>query len=185
MVRMSTLDERAAIRFQLALPGLPALTVGLSQLKTDIGDWTKFWMQRFAPLFYVHVQQDFVLEGGGSGASWAPLSPAYAQWKASRFPGRGILVRSGALKASLSGPEAPRSVFRPGPTSLDIGTRVPYALHHQVGSSRMPQRPPLRVSPAFMRAVGLHMRSHIQEAWVERRTAFIADVRAGLSERLR
>lgn len=174
------MSDPAALRLTLGLPGLPALSVGLSRLRTDISDWTKFWTERFAPFFYRMVQQDFVLEGGASGASWAALSPAYAAWKAQHFGGRGILVRSGALKASVSGPDAAGAIFRPGPTALEIGTSVPYAMYHQIGGARLPQRPPLRVNAAFMSVVGKDLQKFVQDAWTERRKAFTADVAAGI-----
>lgn len=163
----------SALDFTVALPGLPALTVGLSRLRTDIADWTPFWRDVFAPTFYRWVQQDFVLEGGGSGSSWAPLSPAYAAWKQQHYPGKGILVRSGALKASLSGPDADQAIFRPTPTSLEIGSTVPYGIYHQLGG-RLPQRPPLRVNEAFMRTMGKSLQVYVQQAWVKRRAEALA-----------
>lgn len=174
------MSDRAALRLTLALPGLPALSVGLSRLRTDISDWTTFWTERFAPFFYDQVQRDFVLEGGNSGASWAPLSPLYAAWKAKQFPGRGILVRSGALKASLASSGGPGAVFRTTPTALEIGTSVPYAMFHQQGTGSMPQRPPLRVNAAFMSVVGKDLQKFVQDAWAERRKDFVADVQAGI-----
>lgn len=176
--------DRAALRLTLALPGLPALSVGLSRLRTDISDWTTFWRERFAPFFYDQIQRDFVLEGGNSGASWAPLSPAYAAWKAQQFPGRGILVRSGALKASLASPDAAGAIFRTTPTALEVGTSVPYAMAHQIGTSRMPQRSPLRVNAAFMSVVGKDLQKFVQDAWTARRQAFVSDVKSGINEGL-
>lgn len=178
------MTDRAALRLTLSLPGLPSLSIGLSRLRTDIADWTDFWRTRFAPLFYVRTTQDFILEGGASGDRWAPLSPRYAAWKASRFPGAGILVRSGALKASLSGPTAPLAVFRPGPTSLDIGTGVGYARFHQLGTVRMPQRPPIRADAVFMRQLGKELQQHVQAVWALRRREFIDDVKTGIAEGL-
>lgn len=168
--------SRSALDFTVALPGLPALTVGLSRLRTDIADWTPFWRDEFAPFFYRWVQQDFVLEGGGSGASWVPLSPAYAAWKSQHYPGRGILVRSGALKASLAGPDAPQAIFRPAATSLAIGTTVSYGIAHQApkAGSRLPQRPPLRVNDAFMRTMGKSLQRYVQQAWARRRAEALA-----------
>lgn len=188
----------AALWLTVALPGLQALSVGLSRLRADISDWTAFWRDRFGPSFYRQILEDFVLEGGSSGQRWAPLSSAYAAWKASRFPGAGILVRSGQLKASLLGPDAPHAIFRPGPTSLEVGTSVPYAIYHQTGAQWMkhnagrafgtnvvlPQRPPIRLTPAFMRVVGQNLQRFVQDAWTLRRQAFIADVKAGVSEGL-
>jgi hypothetical protein len=102
------------------------------------------------------VQTDFATEGAQSGSRWAPLSPKYAAWKQQHYPGRGILLREGALKASLAGPDAPQAIFRMAPTSLEIGTSVRYALAHQNPrpGSRLPQRPPMRVTAAFMTVVG-------------------------------
>lgn len=175
-------DDRAALRLSLALPGLPALSVGLSRLRTDIADWTQFWRERFAPGFYRSVLEDFVLEGAGSGGRWAPLSPAYAKWKASRFPGAGILVASGALKASLTRADGPLSIFRPSATSLEIGTSVPYAIYHQLGGAHLPQRPPMRVTPAFMAVVGKGLQQFVQDAWTLRRQQFAADAKSGMGE---
>lgn len=189
--------DRAALRLTLALPGLPALSVGLSRLRTDISDWTTFWRERFAPFFYYTIQQDFVLEGGASGTSWAALSPAYAAWKRKQFPGKGILVRSGALKASLASKDAAGAIFRATPTDLEVGTSVPYARYHQYGTrerigflqlgtlgSGMPQRPPMRVNAAFMGVVGKDLQKFVQDAWKERRKDFAADVQSGLNSGL-
>lgn len=163
-----------ALKFTIAMPGLPALSVALSRLRTDIADWTRFWTEEFAPYFYRNVQQDFVLEGGASGESWAPLSAQYAAWKAMHYPGTGILVRGGALKASLAGPDAPDAVFRPTATSLEIGTSVGYAQYHQFGTGRMPQRPPMRVNDAFMRVIGKSLQKFVQARWQERRAEMLA-----------
>lgn len=167
---------RTALDLTIAMPGLPALTVGLSRLRTGIADWTPFWRDEFAPFFYRYVQQDFVLEGGGSGASWAELSPKYAAWKQRHFPGRGILVREGALKASLAGVEAVGAIFRPTATALEIGTSVPYAIYHQAPrpGSRLPQRPPMRVNDAFMTVVGKSLQQYVQKAWTRRRGEMLA-----------
>lgn len=175
------MSDPAALRLTLAFPGLPELSVGLSRLRTDIADWTKFWTERFAPFFYRMVQQDFVLEGGASGASWAPLSPAYAAWKAEHFPGKGILVRSGALKASLAAADAPGAIFRTTPTSLELGTSARGALYHQLGGKHLPQRPPMRVSAAFMSTVGKDLQKFVQEAWQLRRQEFVAAAKAGMA----
>jgi len=158
-----------AIKLTIALPGLQPLSVALSRLRTDISDWTTFWTQRFAPFFYQNVLQDFVLEGGQSGESWAPLSPGYAAWKQRVAPGAGLLVRTGLLKSSLTRPDGPESVYRVTPTSLEIGTSVSYAMYHQMGTRRMPARPPMRVNEAFMRVVGKDLQAYVQETWQRRR----------------
>lgn len=170
---------RSALDFTIALPGLQPLTVGLSRLRTDIADWTPFWQAELAPAFYRWVQDDFVLEGGNSGTTWAALSPKYAAWKAQHYPGRGILVRSGALKAALAGPTAPQAIFRPSATSVEIGTSIPYALPHQTGGRHLPQRPPLRVNDAFMRTMGKSLQRYVQQQWTKRRAEMLAATTSG------
>lgn len=150
-----------AFTFTVALPGLDALSIGLSRMREDIADWREFWLKRFIPLFRRYVLEDFVIEGARSGSRWAALSPGYAAWKAEHAPGKGILVLSGALKASLVGDGA-GSVVRATATSLEIGTTVPYAMYHQTGTRHMPQRPPLRVNMAFMTAVGGEMNRFVE-----------------------
>lgn len=150
-----------AFTFTVALPGLPALAIGLSRIREDISDWRPFWRERFVPAFRRQVLEDFVSEGAHSGSRWAALSPAYAAWKRRHAPGRGILVLSGAMKASLVG-EGPGAIVRLTATTADVGTSVPYALFHQRGTRRMPQRPPMRITPRFLEVVGADM-----NRWVE------------------
>lgn len=184
----------SALEFTLALPGLDAITVGLSRFRTDIADWRPFWDESFAPFFYRNVATDFVLEGGNSGPRWAPLSPAYAAWKQAHYPGRGILERTSALKVSVTSRTGPGAIYRSMPDSLEIGTSVPYAGYHQHGATwsprprggslahrlthglfhgtttaRLPQRPFLRVDPPFMKVVGKSLQRFVQAAWVKRR----------------
>ncbi len=154
-----------ALVMTVSLPGLPSYSVGLSRLRAAIADWRPFWTDTFAPFFYREVLTDFVLEGGNSGDRWAPLASGYAKWKSAHYPGAGMLVRSGALKAALTSSTAEHAIFRATSDSLEIGTDLPYAMYHQRGTRRMPQRPPLRVNEAFMRVVGRSMQQYVQQAW--------------------
>ncbi len=89
----------------------------------------------------------FATEGASSGSMWAPLSAGYRAWKLRAYPGRGILVRTGRLRGSLtSGGGGGIRVITP--RRGEIGTAVPYARYHQSGTSRMPARPVIRLSPA-------------------------------------
>lgn len=90
----------------------------------------------------------FDAEGAAQGyGSWAPLSPKYAEQKRRDGFTGGILVRTGKLKASLSSVGA-GSITKITPSSLEIGTSIPYAKYHQGGTRRMPARPPIRVTDA-------------------------------------
>lgn len=102
--------------------------------------------QYIAEDFHQLEAQQFATEGG-LGRPWPPLSPAYAAWKAKHFPGAPILVRTGRLRASLTG-KTGDTVEVLEPQILRIGTRVPYAIFHQTGTVKMPPRPPIVISEA-------------------------------------
>lgn len=79
------------------------------------------------------------------GPGWAALSPAYAAYKSHRYPGKGILVASGNLRDSLS--HASSVVQGMSPTTLTLGSTVPYGKYHQHGTARMPARKPIDMQP--------------------------------------
>lgn len=157
--------------FSITMPGLPALQVGLDRLRHDITDWTSFWTDSFAPLFYREMVDQFVSEGALTGDRWAPLSPAYEIWKRKHFPGAGILMRSGQLKDSLMGSDAPGAIFRATSDSLEIGTSVGHGRYHQLGTRRLPQRPPLRVDQAFVTNIGRSLNKYVEKTWQSRLAA--------------
>jgi phage gpG-like protein len=91
---------------------------------------------KFERVFYAQERRIFKAQGI---PRWEPLQTRYAAWKASQYPGRGILVRDGRLMASLTR-RTRDTVFVPRPRSLQIGTRVPYSAIHQAGFGTTPQR---------------------------------------------
>lgn len=76
---------------------------------------------------------------------WAPLSPAYAAYKALKWGNKGILVASGRLEDSLTQATHPDFIYKPKKKSVTLGTKVPYASLHQTGTRQMPQRPPIEL----------------------------------------
>jgi phage gpG-like protein len=76
---------------------------------------------------------------------FAPLSPRYARYKAKRYPNAPILVRTGRLFRSLT-TNTDDTIADIQPDHLTFGTRVPYALYHQLGTRKMPARPPIKLS---------------------------------------
>jgi hypothetical protein len=80
----------------------------LAQLRLFVDDLRPFW-PLLVPVFIGWMGAQFATEGGWGGQTWAPLSPAYAQWKAAHYPGRSILIREGAMRRAASA-AAPRGV---------------------------------------------------------------------------
>lgn len=102
--------------------------------------------ERILPLLQDYT--DRYLEAGGAfegNLAFAPLSARYARWKARRYPNTPILTRTGRLRASLS-TLTDDSIAQIAPDRLTYGTKVPYALYHQMGTRKAPKRPPLRLS---------------------------------------
>jgi phage gpG-like protein len=96
--------------------------------------------------FHLQMQRRFRDEGaGGPSGRWVALDPEYAAWKAKKFPGKGILEATGALRESLTS-QGEGSVVSYGPNSVFIGSDVEYAEFHQTGTGRMPRRAPIAPS---------------------------------------
>jgi phage gpG-like protein len=97
----------------------------------------------------------FASQGGAEGAPWAPragaagVRPSHATRKTSRRERRSpLLQRTGALRDSLTRRGSSGAVENVAALSLALGSRVPYAVFHQLGTHRMPARPLLVLSEA-------------------------------------
>lgn len=93
-------------------------------------------------------REQFDTEGRYGSGDWAPLSPAYAAWKATARPGRPILVFDGLLRASLTD-ELAIDVIEAH--AMAVGSDVDYGLYHQHGTDRMPARPPVDLPESWRR----------------------------------
>lgn len=76
---------------------------------------------------------------------WAPLNPDYAARKKAEGYGSKILIRTGALKSSLTNTSDPGFFIKSTPRSMEIGTRAPYAKFLHNGAEYMPPRSPIRI----------------------------------------
>jgi hypothetical protein len=134
---------RRGFEFKMSVPGVEPVRVKLQGFTTAIGDFTPFWRDYAAPLLFDRAQRNIETRGGFAPYAWAPLSPGYAAWKAKRFPSQGLMRRTDRLFNSLSynnGAAGPGGIARFSKTHAEMGTSVPYAMHHQRGTRRMPQR---------------------------------------------
>lgn len=93
------------------------------------------------------VGEQFLTEGShGGGGRWAPLNPDYERWKDETYPGRPMLVRTGAMRAAfLADGERELTQSR---LTWGVDTQRDSEGHaiadrasaHQAGEGRMPQR---------------------------------------------
>lgn len=89
-------------------------------------------------------RQQFETEGRFAGPGWAPLSPAYAAWKAVHYPGRGILVAERDLRQAASRPDresTPTSLTLTIPWARLKGEDVELRWHQEGTTQGMPPRP--------------------------------------------
>ena len=107
-------------------------------------------LQAIADDFRQMIAQQFSSEGRAEGTPWAPRKSSGVRAMLRSPSGAGqappLLVRTGALLASLTEPNSPDHVEETNAESLTLGTRVPYAMFHQLGTRRMPARPIIVVS---------------------------------------
>lgn len=101
-------------------------------------DLTEFYQQQLKSFEQQEVER-FAKEGPG----WTALSPRYADWKARRYPGKGILRASDRLYKSLTG-DSPDAIRKATDKGMQFGSSVPYANRHNKGSRGMPKREFLR-----------------------------------------
>jgi hypothetical protein len=123
--------------FRMEVAGFEPVRVSLQRFGQRIRDFRPFWIEYFAPAYSRLLQRNFETEGEMVGG-WAPLSPAYAAWKAAHYPGKTILRRTDALFRSLNferGQPGPGGIFIAEARSLVVGTSVPYAQYHQTPGS--------------------------------------------------
>jgi hypothetical protein len=107
----------------------------LAKYAAFLTDLRPFW-PRVSTLFIGWMREQFESEGRFFGDSWAPLSADYLAWKQRVYPGKPILIATGALRKAASFPtrEATGS-------TLILRINDPKAPWHQEGTSRMPARP--------------------------------------------
>lgn len=74
----------------------------------------------------------FQTEGGVLGHPWARLMPEYQFYKARRYPGRGILERTGKMKKSYR--------HKSFDDYMVFANVAPYAIYHQKGAGSLPER---------------------------------------------
>ena len=94
---------------------------------------------------------------------WAPLSPKYAAWKATHFPGAPTLVRTGALFTSVAivGPEIDAH-----DTWATYSINGEIAKFHQYGTTKMPKREILIAPEIWIKELAEEIQDYVVEGLV-------------------
>ena len=116
-------------------------------LVTAVSDLRLFW-PRLVPVVTGWWSRQFSTSGAFGGRPWAPLTDPYAAYKATKAPGKPLLVYSSGLKRAAARPirtQSPRTLtltiddsdYGHGPKKV----KRSIVAFHQEGTSRMVARP--------------------------------------------
>ena len=130
---------------------LQRLAVAFERSGPAIANLGKYVFPRLSPVFEEAVKEQFDARGEGPVAgSWADLTPDYAAWKATAYPGQPLLERTGALRAALTSSGSPVALRAWSDTDFTFGSNgVEYASFHQTGTGKMVARPVFDFGPSF------------------------------------
>lgn len=124
----------------------------LAGKKSDPDKLRETFLAYWAKAFFTQVHAAFVQKSNGGtdqfNYSWAPLNKAYKRWKEKKLGHSRILIFTGLLEESLRPGKVSGSSYEPSrnqtfkmtPKGAVLGTTVPYAKYHQLGTQRIPQR---------------------------------------------
>lgn len=112
----------------------------INSFGASLNDFTEA-LDECADDFYKEMKKTFDTEGRSIGRPWKPLSPSYARTKAENGSTQGgILVRTGALKRSVTDRNDPNAVCEVHNMTLKLGSKVkteksniPLLILHQYG----------------------------------------------------
>jgi phage gpG-like protein len=124
------------------IEGETQLSRNLLLLAEKVKDWTPAFEQTAYELKSTFQNEVFDTEGGAIEESWAPLSKAYAYAKAKKYPGKGILERTGTMRNSFM------TLWRPDMAA--VWNDCEYFKYHQSNQPRhvLPRRVMIKLAEA-------------------------------------
>ena len=121
---------------RIAIGGFQEQINRLSRIERGIASFRMFFEERAKPLLIEEVEAIFAREG--ISPRWKPLAASTVAQKRREGLDNGILRRTGKLyRAYTGGSGASISI---SDTRFAYDVSVPYAIYHEDGTSRIPQR---------------------------------------------
>jgi len=105
----------------------------LESLPAKLQEATELTLQKSALEIEQRLKKQFQSEGEAYGEEWQPVKQKYLQWKRRQGYSEKTLHKTTTLSQSFS------SVVMP--FEARIGTEIPYAIFHEIGTRNMPARP--------------------------------------------
>lgn len=124
------------IGYSIEVANLPQVDAQFRHIRIGIETLKPLWKQ-FESQFHAEESDLF------SRAPWAPLSEGYAEQKRKQYGNKPILQATGTLLRSLTESKSRGNISRIDDLHAEFGSSIPYGIFHQLGTSVMPERPPL------------------------------------------
>ena len=124
----------------VTITGDKDLHAKLKRLGSKLDDYSGAMKDIGRSLASYYAGEAFASQGGVYGEVWAPLSPSYAIAKAKKYPGRGLLVRTGKMQQGFTATTNSHSAL--------ITNKVSYYKYHQ-----SPEEPRTRIPRRKMAGV--------------------------------
>ena len=133
------------LKISVQVNGIPETIASLQRVKQVLSTFEPELTSIGEYLMTFFSENVFASEGQIYGERWFDLSMEYEMWKVKHYPGRGILQASGTLQGG----------YRAMTTEnyLLIGNQTDYAIFHQLGTSKMPQRILLQIDQERQNAI--------------------------------
>jgi len=135
------------VRMRFAFYGEAQIDRTLERFELGAQDASPAW-EKMAESFLRAERRQFKSEGAYASGGWAPLSPRYAAWKATHYPGKPILRRTDDLWRSLTTGPAIRYISA---HQMILGSDVEYGKYHQRGGPNLPRRRPIELPESLRR----------------------------------
>ena len=153
---------------------LSALGPALAKLAAPPADYSPL-LKKIAVLLQAESKRAFAGSRSPEGEAWAPLKrprnrprDRKVRKKARGKPARDkVLVDTGLLMMSVTA-AGQGSVTEIGPTSVTVGTTVPYASYHARGTRRMVARPFLGVGEGALNLIETMTADFIRKELIRR-----------------
>ncbi|MBT3194806.1 MAG: hypothetical protein HN341_19840 [Verrucomicrobia bacterium] len=160
-----TMQSRTGVGVFFQVEGWEKMVRSVLEAKKRAGDMGPIW-ELVATDFAAEETQVFAHGGAWGGyTAWAPVQEKVAKAKARQGFQSAVLVGSGRLKNSLTQRGHPEFRYEPTPLTLKLGTRVPYASSHDEGTTHLPQRSLIRITPQAQSRWASLMTQYITEAF--------------------
>lgn len=124
------------------IEGEKQLSRNLLLVASRVKDWTPAFAETAYTLKDLFSNGVFETEGAAIDEHWAPLSKAYAYRKAQKYPGKGILEATGAMRNGFM------TLWRPDMAA--VWNEVEYFKYHQSNKPRhvLPRRVMMKLAEA-------------------------------------